>query len=118
MAPPKATISKPVDDVCLVLDEFRKLHPNITPNAMLAFFAIATTPGITVKEVQKKLIVPSSSAVRAVSLLATTHRGDDSFGLDLVRYDADIRDRRVKHLYLKEKGERVWVTVKRILNVK
>jgi DNA-binding MarR family transcriptional regulator len=122
MALPKANkqlVSKQIDDLYLTLDEFRKVHPNMTPNAMMAFLTIATNPGISVREVQKKLIVPSSSAVRAVSLLSSTHRpGQGGGGLDLIRYDDDITDRRVKHLYLKEKGERLWSTIKRILNVK
>ncbi|CAA2141633.1 hypothetical protein [Hyphomicrobium sp. ghe19] len=114
---PKATINKTIDGFYAAIEEFRKLHPNITPNAILAFLIVATEPGITVGEVQKRLMSASSSTVRALALLSSTHRGGMD-GLNLIRYDDDIKDRRVKHLYLKANGERVWSTLKKLLDVK
>ncbi len=113
---PTKLIHRNLDALVSVIEEFRKLSPSMTANSILAFITIAANPGITVKEVQNTLGLQSSSAVRSIAMLSATHRGGIE-GLDLIQYREDNYDRRVKHLYLRPSGERIWNTIKKEMGI-
>ena len=108
--------TKSLGMVMLTLEEMRKLNTSMTINVALVFLLVASEPGITAKEIERRLNMGSSAAVRVVAALQEYHR-QGSEGLNLVRFKTDVMDRRVKHLYLTPQGERVWTTVKRILEI-
>lgn len=110
------TISGEIKKLEQCIEEFRKLSPSINANAMLAFLLIASRPGITVGEVKDALGLYSSTTARVVGMLSEHHRGGEP-GLDLIEHEEDIKDRRVKHLYLKPKGMRLWNAIKKVLNI-
>lgn len=96
------------------LDEFRKLSLSINANSILAFLIIATKPGITVSEVQKALGMQAGSTTKAVGMLSEYHRGGKK-GLNLILSHEDAYDRRVRHLFLKPRGEDLWNAIVDIL---
>lgn len=112
----RPTTTKSLGQVMLTLEEMRKLNTSMTVNVALVFLLVASEPGITAGEIQRRLSMASSVATRVIGALQEYHR-QGSEGLDLVRFKTDVIDRRVKHLYLTPKGERVWNSVKRILEI-
>jgi DNA-binding MarR family transcriptional regulator len=112
----RRTTTKSLGQVMLTLEEMRKLNTSMTVNVALVFLLVAAEPGITAMDIQKRLNMGSSAATRVVAALQETHR-HGSEGLNLVRFKPDLFDRRVKHLYLTPQGERVWTSVKRILEI-
>ena len=93
-----------------VIEEFRKLSPSFNANAILAFILVASRPGITVGQVQEYLGLYSSTTVRLLAMMAEYHKKGEE-GLGLIYSEEDIVDRRVKHLYLKPRGVKVWRTI-------
>lgn len=103
-------LMKEARKISRVIEEFRKIHPSINGNAILAFITIATHPNITVGKVQEALGLNSSTTARQVGRLSEWHRGGDR-GLNLISSKEDFRDRRTKLLNLKPRGKRLWTAV-------
>lgn len=89
----------------LLVEEFRKIDPEMQMQAAAAFLLISQQPGITVREVGTRLGVASSSASRNVALLSKENRRGEP-GPHLIDYDDDPLDRRIRRLYLTPKGKR------------
>jgi hypothetical protein len=110
-------ISKNLDKTMAVIEELRRVHSSINSNAIVAFLVIASNPGITVQKVQEKLGQDINGTSRSTALLMKWHRAGQP-GLDLVYAREDVFDRRVRHLLLNPNGQRVWNSIKRILEIK
>lgn len=97
---------KPAGALHKALVRFRDLHPDITAQQILFLLAIATSPGITQRELYQWVGSNDSVASRTISLL-TDYGNRHTPGLDLVRMEEDPNDRRRKTLELTAKGRRL-----------
>lgn len=113
---PGRVVSRTINNAMAMIEEFRKVEPSITANAILAFMFICIEPGITGVELQRKMGLNNSTVVRVVASLSSHHRGGKD-GHDLIRYKEDYIDRRVKHLHLTPHGEYLWKRVCKALEV-
>lgn len=84
----------------LVIDEFRKLYPEMSAHTIEMFIEVAAKQGRTVKELAEKIDVTSSTASRNVSLLRTPAPGKE--GLNLLDLQEDGVAKRV---YLSPQGK-------------
>lgn len=110
-------VNRTINNAMGMIDEFRKVEPSMTANALLAFLTICIEPGITVSDLQRRLSLNNSTVVRVVASLSSHHRGGKE-GFDLIKYKEDYIDRRVKHLHLTAQGQHLWNSVCKALEVK
>lgn len=96
------------------LEEFRKLDPEMPTQQAAAFLMVAMTPGITMKDMARKLGISQASCSRNVSALSEMHRLNKP-GLDLVYAIEDPAERRRKIVNLTPRGERVAESLREIL---
>ena len=111
------TVNRTINNSMSMIDEFRKVEHSMTANAMIAFLTIATDPGVTVSELQRRLGMNNSTIARVVASLSSHHRGGKD-GFDLIMYKEDYIDRRVKHLHLTPRGQFLWKSICKALEVK
>ncbi|MDK1386301.1 winged helix DNA-binding protein [Sinorhizobium sp. 8-89] len=97
-----------------VVEEFRKLDPEIQAQTIMVFLRVVDRPGITMKELIQATGLASSSVSRNVAALSGTHRGGQP-GHNLLRSYEDATDRRIKRVELTPKGRRVYATLVDIL---
>ena len=98
-----------------VLEEFRKLDPDLPIQYALSFLTLAENEGISMRELAERLGIAQSSASRNVAALSKWH----SFGkpgLDLVQAEADPRERRRKIISLTPKGHTLIATLRDLMN--
>jgi DNA-binding MarR family transcriptional regulator len=98
-----------------VLEEFRKLDPDLPIQYALSFLTLATNEGLSLGELATRLGIAQSSASRNVAALSAWH----SFGkpgLDLVEAREDPRERRRKLVTLTSKGHALVETLRDILD--
>ena len=98
-----------------VLEEFRKLDPDLPIQYALSFLTLAENEGISMRELAERLGIAQSSASRNVAALSKWH----SFGkpgLDLVQAEEDPRERRRKIISLTPKGHALIVTLRDLMN--
>ena len=88
-----------------VIEEFRKLDPEIPSQAINAFLYIVLHEGSSIKDIGEALNLRQSSASRNVALLSKIHRLRKP-GLGLVEAKEDPRDRRWKTVSLTARGRR------------
>jgi hypothetical protein len=110
-----------------VLEEFRKIDPQLSLQAMMTFVAIAreadTHEGrlaLEFREVAQLVSLSKSAANRMVNLLDEGWSYEDKWvpGHALVMTGVSARDARVKEVRgLTLKGRLVWSSIKRILEV-
>lgn len=92
-----------IDRLIEVLEEFRRLDPDMPIQYALSFLTIARNEGISIRELAERLDVAQSSASRNVAALSEWH----SFrkpGHDLVTSREDPRERRRKIVTLTARG--------------
>ncbi|QQP89560.1 winged helix-turn-helix transcriptional regulator [Skermanella rosea] len=98
-----------------VLEEFRKLDPDLPIQYALSFLTLAENEGISMRELAERLGIAQSSASRNVAALSKWH----SFGkpgLDLVQAEEDPRERRRKIISLTPKGHALIATLRDLMN--
>ena len=96
------------------LEEFRKWNPDVTANVVLTFMLIARHPGITQKELMKRLGLADSGTSRTTAALS--RYGDrNKPGWDVIDLVENPLDRREKLLYLNKKGNVILAALRRAL---
>jgi len=98
-----------------ILEEFRKLDPDLPIQYALSFLTLASNEGLSLGELATRLGIAQSSASRNVAALSEWH----SFGkpgLDLVEAKEDPRERRRKLVTLTPKGHALVATLREILS--
>jgi DNA-binding MarR family transcriptional regulator len=98
-----------------ILEEFRKLDPDLPIQYALSFLTLASNEGLSLGELATRLGIAQSSASRNVAALSEWH----SFGkpgLDLVEAKEDPRERRRKLVTLTPKGHALVETLREILS--
>lgn len=96
------------------VEEFRKLSPDIQAGQIVVFLHIAGTPGIPMKDLERRSGLSSSAVSRNVLALSEWNKKDVP-GHDLVETYEDLDDRRNKRVRLKPKGKRVYNTLIELL---
>ncbi|MYL24377.1 MarR family transcriptional regulator [Halomonas alkaliantarctica] len=89
-----------------ILEEFRKIYPDMQMQNASIFVTIAMNQGITMKELGQRTGLAQSSCSRNVALLSE-HLKYDKPGYGLVVATEDPVERRRKIVRLSSKGERV-----------
>lgn len=113
----KQIVSRELGCLMLCVEEIRKVFPSMTANSFQAFLIVATEPGLKVGEIGHRLALGSSATVRVLASLSPHHRGGKE-GLGLLDYETDIRDRRVRYVSLSHSGQRVFNSIRRIMEAK
>lgn len=98
----------------LMLEEFRKLDPEMPLQTAATFLTIALEEGITMKRLGEKLGISQSSCSRNVAVLSKHHRLNKP-GHDLVYAAEDPVERRRKIVCLTAKGKRILESIVNIL---
>lgn len=110
--------AQPRDEIAIlmrILEEFRKLDPDLPIQYALSFLTLASNEGLSLGELATRLGIAQSSASRNVAALSEWH----SFGkpgLDLVEAKEDPRERRRKLVTLTPKGHALVETLREILS--
>lgn len=89
----------------MILDEFRKVNPEMPLQQALTILTIAMEPGLTVSDVAKKAGLTLASVSRHLEALGP-HNPSKGVGLGLVAYDYSPTDRRAKVVSLTAAGLR------------
>lgn len=89
-----------------MLEEFRKLDPDMPTQLAATFLTIANEEGVTMKTIGDRLGISQSSCSRHVSILSKRY-SIDKLGHDLVYAIEDPAERRRKIVFLTPKGKRV-----------
>ena len=108
--------NKTLKDVCSAVEIFKPWIEldvfKLTPfNRIELFLTVALKPGITMKEISKKLNMSSASVSRNVSILSiegwssSKQRKSNGAGLSLIMAIPDPNERRRKLLFLSPKGK-------------
>ena len=97
------------------IEEFRNHNRDVTANVILSFLLIARYPGITSKELLRRLGLNQQGAARTVAILSKYgDRGSE--GWDVVEYMEDPNDRRQKPLMLNARGRRLFDRLRKAMN--
>lgn len=89
------------------VDEFRKLRQDINASQIVIFLLVAGKDGITMKELERLSGMSNSTVSRTILYLSEVFKAGEP-GLDLVEAREDINDRRIKRVYLKPRGRKVY----------
>ncbi|HLZ66230.1 MAG TPA: MarR family transcriptional regulator [Aliidongia sp.] len=92
--------------VVRVLEEFRRLDPDLPIQYALSFLTIAQREGMSMGELAQHLGIAQSSASRNIAALSKWHSFGKA-GHDLVEAHEDPRERRRKLVQLTPKGKRL-----------
>lgn len=92
--------------VVRVLEEFRRLDPDLPIQYALSFLTIAQHEGMSMGELAQHLGIAQSSASRNIAALSKWHSFGKA-GHDLVEAHEDPRERRRKLVQLTPKGQRL-----------
>ncbi|GGF32889.1 hypothetical protein GCM10011611_43830 [Aliidongia dinghuensis] len=92
--------------VVRVLEEFRRLDPDLPIQYALSFLTIAQREGMSMGELAQHLGIAQSSASRNIAALSKWHSFGKA-GHDLVEAHEDPRERRRKLVKLTPKGQRL-----------
>lgn len=92
--------------VALILNEFRKVHPEIGTQQCMTLLAIAEEPGLTVTDLSRKTGIGLASMSRHIETLGP-HRPSKNVGWGLVSDDPHPTDRRRKVITLTAAGWRI-----------
>lgn len=108
--------SRNLNTVVLVINEFRKVSPDLPAQTMLTLLEIgkASPDGISMADLGQRTGLTQSSVSRNVSALSRVGRKGKP-GADLVRRDEDPLDRRNKIVALTAKGNRLITAIEGIV---
>jgi DNA-binding MarR family transcriptional regulator len=98
-----------------VLEQFRRLDPDMPIQYALSFLTIAEHEGLSMGDLAQRLAIAQSSASRNIAALSKWH----SFGKkghDLVEAREDPRERRRKIVTLTKSGRRLVTMLRALVN--
>ncbi len=98
----------------LVVEEFRKIDPQLPPQMAAVFIYVCGHDGCSVSEIERGLGVSQSSASRSAAALGSTHRSGKA-GFGLLEERADPVDARKKLLFLTHQGRRIGETLAHLM---
>lgn len=105
--PNKEAVTRTFTWMVAVIEEFRKLNPEMQAQTLLTFCAVASREGeVSMKDVEHLTGMTTSSTSRNVAALGALHRKGQP-GMDLVLAFENPMNRRMKLLKLTPKGRRV-----------
>jgi DNA-binding MarR family transcriptional regulator len=97
---------KPLHKMTKVIEEFRKLDPEMQAQQMQTFLMIASQPGeLSIKEIAERLGMAQSTASRCVSYWSKMHRLRRQ-GHDMVVAAEDMMNRSRKLVSLNNRGKK------------
>ena len=91
---------QPLTRVILLIEEFRKIDPEMAIHSALILLLVARQPGINLKDLAKETGLGKSAISRNVATLSKEH------GKGLITYSESLTDRRNKEIKLTHEGER------------
>jgi DNA-binding MarR family transcriptional regulator len=97
-----------------VIEEFRKLDPELPSQTINTFMYVAMHEGCTMKQLSEALGVAQSTMSRNVSALSKLHRLGKP-GLDVVKSEIDPYERRRRIVTLTPRGRKLLAEVSSIL---
>lgn len=105
--PPKSDTTATFRWLVAVIEEFRKLNPEMQAQTILTFCAVASKEGVVgMKDIERMTGMSSASTSRNIAALGPYHRKGNP-GMDLVVAFENPDDRREKLLKLTPKGRRI-----------
>lgn len=93
--------------LALILDEFRKVYPEMPMQMAASLLTVAANPGLTVTDVAKAAGNTLSSTSRHMEVLGP-YNETKKMGLGIIEYSYDAADRRRKVVVLTPAGERIF----------
>lgn len=97
-----------------IIEEFRKVNPDITANQMLVLLRIGERPGVTQKELADLTNMKDGTISRICALMS--NRGHQQReGLDVIAIKDVPTDYRAKGQYLVKDGKKMFASVKRLM---
>jgi DNA-binding MarR family transcriptional regulator len=90
----------------LIIEEFRKLDPEMQAQTMMTLLLVAAKPGIQMKEMQERLGIARSTMSRNVAILSSHGYRAGYPGYALIEAREDPTDRKSKQVFLTAKGKR------------
>lgn len=106
--------NKTARKIVSLIEEFRKLDPEIQAQQIVVFLTVVGSPGHTLRELEQMTGLASSAISRNVQALSKVHRKGKA-GHDLVIAEEDPEDRRFKRVRPTAKGIRVYNTLVELL---
>lgn len=102
----------------LMVNEFRKIEPEIPAQQISTFMAIAMEPGITITDAGTKAGVGLGSVSRHIEALGKPRvkASGKTVGLGLITVSEGVFDRRIRTVALSAKGQRVAATILDLLS--
>lgn len=104
-----------IRDLILVVEEFRKLDPEIQAQTVMTFLMVAEKPGISMKTMQDSLGIARSTMSRNVAYLSSHKTAAGKKGHGLLESREDPEDRKQKLVYLTSKGRAVMASLLNIM---
>jgi len=103
----------------LCIEELRKIDQLLTVNTAATFLVVALSSdhrsGLNMREIEKRLGMPSSTTSRNVQALSMRHA--DGTGHNLLETVPDPKDPRAKLVFLSVKGNRLWQIINTLMGV-
>ncbi|NPU64581.1 MarR family transcriptional regulator [Bradyrhizobium sp. 83012] len=97
-----------------VLEEFRKINPDITANQMLTFLHIGVNPGVSQKKLTELVNVDDATVSRISALLSERgSRGRE--GLKMIEIKLDENDYRFRVQHLSRGGKLIFDSLRDIM---
>jgi DNA-binding MarR family transcriptional regulator len=98
-----------------IIEEFRKLNPEMQAQQMAIFLAVVAKPESTITDLANVTGHSTGTVSRNVAALSQIHRKGMP-GLDILVAKEDIMDRRNKRISLTPKGVRVMSALEALLD--
>jgi DNA-binding MarR family transcriptional regulator len=109
--------AKWVETLTLVINEFRKISPDITANQMLVLLHAGAKPGITQKELSKATDLADGTISRICALMSDRgHQGRE--GLNVLSIDPIPGDFRSKGQKLIGGGKKMYASIRSLMSSK
>jgi DNA-binding MarR family transcriptional regulator len=106
-----------VDKLTLVINEFRKISPDITANQMLVLLHAGAKPGITQKDLSKATDLADGTISRICALMSDRgHQGRE--GLNVLSIDPIPGDFRSKGQKLIGNGKKMYASIRSLMTGK
>lgn len=109
--------AKWVETLTLIINEFRKISPDITANQMLVLLHAGAKPGITQKELSKATDLADGTISRICALMSDRgHQGRE--GLNVLSIDPIPGDFRSKGQKLIGAGKKMYASIRNLMTSK
>ena len=106
-----------VEKLTLVINEFRKISPDITANQMLVLLHAGAKPGLTQKDLSKATDLADGTISRICALMSDRgHQGRE--GLNVLSIDPIPGDFRSKGQKLIGAGKKMYASVRNLMTSK